>query len=388
MTDDMRVATTETQSITGVSAIAALDDAAFARNLMMLEKGQDRVRQIQRALMKKGIDYGEVPGTDKPTLLKSGAEILTLAFGLAARIVIHPLYGNDIDSPALLYDADSFVHVGNFDGPIVAVGHGTANSWETKYRWRKGSRVCPDCGKPGVIATRKHAFWHPEDAKPDGGCGANFTLDDPRLANQSLARVANADPLDLANTLMKMASKRAFVDGALRATGTSGLFTQDMDDLPAQQDDDPEEVAAREYARSQRSGAAVSPSGTAHGTASGTVTVPANMCGWGLEKGGQTLYCMLPLVNGAPHDGKHSWDAQKAGGRLIRPGVGVQGITGGPESVEPRNVTPASTGTPACGKAGPLGDEPCYKPRTHSGPHESNQGIWPFDWTPATVAAG
>src|SRR5665213_2159949 len=96
MTDDTRMTVAEHQSITGVSAIAALDDTAFAANLAMLVKGQDRVRQIQRALMKEGVDYGNVPGTDKPTLLKSGAEILTLAFGLAARIVITATFGDDV----------------------------------------------------------------------------------------------------------------------------------------------------------------------------------------------------------------------------------------------------------------------------------------------------
>ena len=41
-----------------------------------------------RQVMKDGVDYGTVPGTDKPTLLKPGAEKLTTLFGLTPQFPI------------------------------------------------------------------------------------------------------------------------------------------------------------------------------------------------------------------------------------------------------------------------------------------------------------
>ena len=141
----------------------------------------------------------------------------------------------------------------------------------------------------------------------------------------------------------------------------------------AQAADDPDDAAAREYERSRR------PDGGIAQTAAPAGPVPTGVCGWGLEKAGHMTLCLLPLgPNGAPHDGKHSWDAQKAGGRLVRPND--------PRGAEaPWNVTPASTATPVCGAMGPYG-EPCVKPRTHTAYHESAGGTWPFNWTPADVA--
>ena len=40
-----------------------------------------------RSIMREDIDYGTVPGTSKPTLLKPGAEKLTTFFGLAPMVL-------------------------------------------------------------------------------------------------------------------------------------------------------------------------------------------------------------------------------------------------------------------------------------------------------------
>ena len=43
--------------------------------------------------------------------------------------------------------------------------------------------------------------------------------------------MANPEPADLQNTLVKMAGKRAFVDAVFKATGASRMFSQEMDGL-------------------------------------------------------------------------------------------------------------------------------------------------------------
>lgn len=217
--------------VVGVGALSALTDDDFERNLAMLAKGVERAARIKRAIMVENEDYGLIPGTNKPSLLKPGAEKLALAYGLTGSFSHEIKYGDGDVAPPLTVVVDSYLHLGGSDGPVVAQGMGMASSWEKRYRWRKGGRVCPDCSKSGVIFTKGRGgqWWHPSDAKPDGGCGANFAADDTRLVNQEIGDIENPDPYELGNTLLKMAEKRAYVDAVLRATASSGLFTQDME---------------------------------------------------------------------------------------------------------------------------------------------------------------
>jgi hypothetical protein len=84
----------------------------------------------------------------------------------------------------------------------------------------------------GAIAKSKYADrdtgdfgWYCRD------CKANFHSGDAAIIGQELGRVANADPADVENTCLKMAKKRAYVDGTLTTTATSGLFSQDLEDM-------------------------------------------------------------------------------------------------------------------------------------------------------------
>lgn len=214
----------------GVGALASMTDEDFDKNLSMLEKGVERAGRIKRAIMTENEDYGLIPGTNKPSLLKPGAEKLALAYGLTGSFAHNITYGDGEATPPITVVVDSYLHLGGSDGPIVAQGMGMASSWEKRYRWRKGGRVCPTCGKAGLLMTKRDQWWHPADAKPDGGCGGNFPKDDPAVVGQEVGDVENPDPYELGNTLLKMAEKRAYVDAVLRATASSGLFTQDMED--------------------------------------------------------------------------------------------------------------------------------------------------------------
>jgi len=41
------------------------------------------VQEVMRAVMKPDVHYGKIPGTDKPTLYKAGAEVLCMVFRIA-----------------------------------------------------------------------------------------------------------------------------------------------------------------------------------------------------------------------------------------------------------------------------------------------------------------
>lgn len=218
----------------GVMAIAFMSDADFGARLMALKQGQDRIRLIQKELMVEGEDYGVIPGTKKPTLLKPGAEKLCNIYGLVPTYEHSWIQGDGVTTPTLRCHMTCFIHRGDEKGPIVGQGVGAANSWERKHRYRGAQRSCPVCGCEGTI--RRSRFerdgdkgWYCHDKA--GGCGEQFFSKDPRITEQQLGIVENPDPYDVENTLIKMAKKRAQIDGTLNATATSGLFTQDLEDL-------------------------------------------------------------------------------------------------------------------------------------------------------------
>jgi ribosomal protein L37AE/L43A len=215
----------------GTYALAMLNEDDFQERLEILKRGRDRIAQIQRELMEVNVDYGLIPGTPKPTLFKSGAEKLALIYRLAARMEAEFTPGDGEKQPPLRYSVACFLHHGTFDGPVVAVGHGTANSWEKRYR-RESNKACPNCGKTTIIRSKFDPGWYCFEKK--GGCGKKFAKDDPAIVEQGTD--ARGDPVeanDLQNTLLKMAEKRAFVDAVLRATASSSLFTQDVAEEPA-----------------------------------------------------------------------------------------------------------------------------------------------------------
>ena len=217
----------------GADALAAMSEEEFKARLESVEKAQARVRQIQARLMIKGEDYGEIPGTQKPTLLKPGAEKLAAFYGLVATFEVRLSHGDGVQTPPARSFVRCLVHIGSADGPVVGEGYGTASAWESKHRWRTAKRSCPDCGTAGAIAKSKF----PDRETGDIGwycrdCKANYKSDDQAITGQELGRVENADPDDVENTVVKIGKKRAFVDGVLTTTATSGLFTQDLEDGP------------------------------------------------------------------------------------------------------------------------------------------------------------
>jgi len=55
------------------------------------------------------------------------------------------------------------------------------------------------------------------------------------VVDETLYRIPNDDPFSIVNTIEKMAKKRAMVDAALSVGRLSELFTQDLEDLDADQ---------------------------------------------------------------------------------------------------------------------------------------------------------
>lgn len=190
-------------------------------------------KELIDSIMKPGVDYGIIPGTTKNTLLKAGAEKATSFFGLAARFrdaqIVEDFTGKDHDGePFFFYRRTCELWRGNY---LIASVDGSCNSFEKKYRYRNGERVCPNCGKPTIIKGKAEygGGWICFEKK--GGCKSKFQDNDPAITGQDVGQIKNPDIADVANTILKMADKRALVAATLIATGLSEYFTQDVEDF-------------------------------------------------------------------------------------------------------------------------------------------------------------
>ena len=118
----------------------------------------------------------------------------------------------------------------------IAIGVGSCSTLEAKYRWRNGERVCPQCGKPTIIKGKDEYGGGWLCWKKNGGCGTKWDNGAAAIEDQEVGKVENTNIADCYNTVLKMAKTRAFRDGMLMATATSGRFTQDLEDPHADEE--------------------------------------------------------------------------------------------------------------------------------------------------------
>lgn len=181
-----------------------------------------------KSIMRENTDFGVVPGTKKPTLLKPGAEKLCRFFGLSARFdLTKEMEEWFADEPFFSYRYKCSLY-SLATGALVGEGEGSCNSHEKKYRYRNAARACPECGKEAIFKSKKEygGGWYCNTKA--GGCGAKFP--DSHFSGDAPQQI-NPDMADLPNTLQKMAQKRAFIAATLIAVNASEFFTQDVEDL-------------------------------------------------------------------------------------------------------------------------------------------------------------
>ena len=155
------------------------------------------------------IDYGTIPGTDRPTLLKPGAEKLVRLLGLADE---YDLLTQDKDWGKGFFHfvvRCRLIHLAT--GTVVSTGLGECNSMEARYRWRWVFRS--ELDRLGISTE-----------------GLRTRPIDTRNGKATLYRVENEDIYSQVNTILKMSKKRSLVDAALSAGRLSEVFHQDFED--------------------------------------------------------------------------------------------------------------------------------------------------------------
>lgn len=209
-------------------ALARLDELSVEEIVARV----DKVKEVQGKVMKEGKHYGKIPGVDKPTLLKPGAEILGMVFRLDPQFeIVEQLREGDHISYVIrcvLFHAPTGARLGS--------GLGSCSTHESKYAYRKGERVCPDCGKATIIKGKEEYGGGWLCFAKKGGCGAKFADAAPVIVTQVTGRVENDDVADQHNTVLKMATKRAHVAAILFVTCASEIFTQDVEDMPRKEE--------------------------------------------------------------------------------------------------------------------------------------------------------
>lgn len=193
------------------------------------------IREAMEKAMVKDVDYGVIPGTDKPALYKPGAEKLAVLFQLDVQPVQEKLWGPDdhltVSSVATVFHSPT--------GSRLGRGEGMCSTREKKYAYRQQERTCPHCKRASVIKGKAEygggwLCWKKRD-----GCGAKFPDGDASIEGQEVGQVDNPDLPDIWNTIVKMAEKRARVDAVLAVTGASALFTQDVEDTAPSEPQEP-----------------------------------------------------------------------------------------------------------------------------------------------------
>ena len=186
-------------------ALALPEEDTFKKALSAI----NRFQQIVHANLVKDLDYGIIPGTAKPTLLKPGAEKVAKLLGLSDEYNILDKEENWKGGFFHYLVKCRLSHIAS--GSTVSEGLGECNSLEAKYRyrWVSEKEIPSDIDNSAVIKK-----WR----KTKSG-------------TYPVYRIPNDDIYTLVNTLVKMAKKRALVDAALSAGRLSNVFSQDIEDI-------------------------------------------------------------------------------------------------------------------------------------------------------------
>lgn len=163
------------------------------------------IQDVMRSVMFDGTHYGKIPGTQSVSLYKAGAEKLMATFRLAAKPEV-----DDLSSDGEVHYRVT-VNLLSQSGSFLGAGIGECSSREDKYAWR------------GMICQEEF------DATPENRRRIKFSKYQGRVEQKKQIRT---NPSDVANTILKMAKKRAQVDAVITVTAASDIFTQDIEDLP------------------------------------------------------------------------------------------------------------------------------------------------------------
>lgn len=216
--DNLPTVVTESTALADMSRISAVTDQIAV------------IRTLLSDHMQEGEDYGKIPGIEKPTLLKPGGEKIMLLFNSYAEYEEDMV---DLGNGHREYKIKARI-TSRDTGKILAVGIGSCSTMEKKYRYRN-EKIATTIPVP-------KSYWDKSksaDQKKDilrqhysGDASKLGTLKtDAGWVICELVDGENPDIADSYNTCLKIAKKRAMIDGVISTGTCSHLFTQDVEDM-------------------------------------------------------------------------------------------------------------------------------------------------------------
>ncbi len=196
------------------------------------------IHELVDSVMQENVHFGKIPGTPKKSLWKPGAELICAMLRIGVRYETEDLSRGDV----IHYRVRCIGF--NTAGQLLGEGLAEASTGEEKYRWR--AAICKEEFDDTPETHRREKYKR-------GQQGSHY--------KQLQIRTEAADS---ANTILKMAAKRAQVAMTLTVAGCSDFFSQDFDDVdnPTAPDDEQSPPPARQpQRRSQAEAPAPAPAG-------------------------------------------------------------------------------------------------------------------------------
>lgn len=207
--DDIQDASANSSSLT-----VSVDERVNA-----LKTNIEVVQRVMKDVMRDGEHYGVIPGTNKPTLYKSGAEKLSLVMRLATEYSIKqtdlPNGHREYEVICKLYSIET--------GKFLGSGVGICSTMEKKYRYRNEYKATNE--------PVPKAYWDNGQNKKYLPKGMSVTKTESGWRLARIEQIENPDIADCYNTVLKIGKKRSQVDATLTVTAASDIFSQDIEDF-------------------------------------------------------------------------------------------------------------------------------------------------------------
>jgi len=201
------------------------------------------LQQFVSEVMVEGLDhdYGLIPGTNKKTLLKPGAEKLCEIYGLVPRYEV--TRQEDWDKPLFIYHVTCRLYRGD---RCVGEASASSNSRESKYagRWVPKAEV-PNDVDLDRLRSKTGMRWVFASELRDRGISHEGLQTLERTSKktnkpytvfgleETVYFAPNPEIYDAVNTLERMACKRALVGATISVTRSADIFAPDMEDVEA-----------------------------------------------------------------------------------------------------------------------------------------------------------
>jgi len=186
-------------------------------------------QQVIKSLLVENLHYMRIPGSEKPCLLKAGAELLAEVYGFYPEFEILDRQEN-WNTGFFFYFFKCSLYSKKTQQK-VSEGFGSYNSlrrmtkkkifvFENELRSEEKEKIQELRVREGISKSGKPFKMY---------------------------EVERAEVFTDANSILKMAEKSAFIDAVLKATRSSGIFTQDLEDMKETVKDEREELIAQAF---------------------------------------------------------------------------------------------------------------------------------------------